>query len=68
MNKMKDVAKLYNKELGEVFPVLYYGNLIGCEFTEDGLFTKVYGDDTWCSNKPLLSCILTGEAVPVDYY
>lgn len=63
-NKMAEVAKLFGKELGEVFTVKFiYGRLHGyiargCYFKHDGLFCEDRGP---CES--MLMDLLTGKAV-----
>jgi hypothetical protein len=65
MNHMEEVAKLFGKELGEVFPAQSRGCMVSCKFEPEGLWLKPHGG-FWALNNPWLQFLLTGEAEIVE--
>ena len=63
MNRMADVAALFNKKLGEEFTAVIWDSIMQCKFTHNGL--KIEMPDGWHTSNGWLSCLLTGEAVIV---
>lgn len=63
-NKMAEVAKMFGKELGEVFDIKWGVCEYTIRFTKDGMeVTDDYGE--WYEAQ-LYRVLLTGEAVIVD--
>jgi hypothetical protein len=68
-NRMAEVAKMFGKELGEVFSVEFVTGSLGrnrnfascCYFKTDGLFCEDRGP---CET--MLNDLLTGKAVIID--
>ena len=65
-NKMEQVAQLFGKKLNEPFKVMYLGEIITMEFTEDGLISSdlIYKGAIIEFNK--WHVLMTGYAVIVD--
>ncbi len=64
-NKIEAIAKLFGKELGEVFPAQCRGYMVSCKFEPEGLWLKPHGG-FWALNNPWLLFLLTGEAKIVE--
>ena len=62
-NKMKQIAKLFGKELNEDFTINFYGRLFDVTFDEDGL--KVFSDTLFEDelSRLLLEGLILGNAV-----
>ena len=65
MNRMKEVAAMFNKELGEEFEVSFFGNISKARFTEYG-FEEHLNTPGWWPNGELLQMLLIGKAVIVE--
>jgi hypothetical protein len=64
-NKMAQVAAMFGKKLGEVFPAQSRGCVVSCKFEPEGLWLKPHGG-FWALNNPWLQFLLTGEAEIVE--
>ena len=62
-NKMSEVAKLFDKELGEEFTVKYKGECYKAYFKANGIKVRAMYHAFWDS---VLIELLTGEAVIID--
>jgi hypothetical protein len=62
-NKMEQVAKLFGKELGEEFKILYKDENYTAYFRKEGLRVRGLFCLTWDN---ALVALLTGKAVIVD--
>ena len=69
-NKMKEVAAMFGKELGEEFKVRrkYYlsCSTVKARFIDKGFQVLYDGSDYWTFNFERLVDLLTGEAVIID--
>ena len=66
-NKMKAVAKLFNKKLGERFTVKVDNQLYDCSFEEYGFYSYgAYENPYLCFDAFILQELLTGTAVIVN--
>jgi hypothetical protein len=62
-NKMGEVAKIFEKKLGEEFKIIHMSVTNTVKFTADGL-EMYYGlSKKWIISSGLLEALLTGEAV-----
>ena len=66
-NKMAEVAKLFNKELGERFTVQYDNYQFSCYFSDFGFCSYGVYDNPYLDIDPfILQDLLTGRAVIID--
>jgi hypothetical protein len=66
-NKMAEIAKLFNKELGERFTVLYDNYQFSCYFSDCGFCACGVYDNPYLDFDPfILQDLLTGRAVIID--
>lgn len=69
MNKMSEVAALFNKKLGEEFTVrrVYYGcNTVRARFTDKGFQFRYDESGCWKYHSERLVELFTGETVIVN--